>query len=274
VNVEFLKRHPGLTHIISTTSGFDHIDWQLCASRGIQCAYTPDANAVSASEWTWLLVLSSLRKSRLALGAERRDRTLMMGRELSGLTLGLIGLGRIGQRVARMARAFGLEVLAYDPYQADQTFLSANARRSSWDELIPSSDIVSIHTPLTPETKRLFTARNLEGLAEPCLLVNAARGELLPARVALELLHAHPELTLALDVTEPEPLPHDHPLRREPRCLISPHIAATTHEAFAKAGHAAVDLVELILRGHPLPTPVPPIEDWSRSYGEDGFEGG
>ena len=267
VDALFLARTPKLKYVVTSTSGFNHIHLQLCEQRGIRAFYTPDANAQSTAELTWLLILAAARcwlQAQKCIATADWDRKLVTGTQLEGRTIGIYGLGRVGCRVARIAGGFGINVIAHDPYASDENFRSTSAMRASWDEMIPQADILSVHVPLTQETRTKLNPKTLERLPDQCILVNAARGELLPEQTALLLLKAHPGLILALDVMDQEPLSLKSELLAHPRVLLSPHMGAATTQAYAAGAMAAVQTVEALLAGQEPPNALPPKAEWAR----------
>jgi D-3-phosphoglycerate dehydrogenase / 2-oxoglutarate reductase len=267
IDEKFLKFCPELKYIITSTSGFDHIDLEACAAKNIKAFYTPMANADSTAELTMALIINSARKFTTAQTAIKsgdwaRDR--LVGRQLHGLTLGVVGLGRVGSRVSKIAASFGMTVLAYDRYVEDSQFEKSNCTRASWAELVPVVDIISLHVPLTSETRRMINSKTLENLGENVCLVNAARGELIPEKIALDLLREHPTLTFAFDVMDQEPLSVHSPLTTHPRVLLSPHIGASTHEAFRASSFAAVETIAKLISGAEPSDSLPPKAQWAK----------
>lgn len=216
--------------------GIDNVDATAAAERGIAVLHTPDASSDAVAELTVALMLRHLRPvDRLAAEyrAGRFDaaRAAPHGVELAALTVGVVGLGRIGRRVARICRAgFGARVLYNDILDAAALGpLDFAADAVSKAELWEASDIVTLHVPLTPATRGLVDAGVLRALRPTALLVNTARGAVVDTAGLTAALEAGALAGAALDVSEPEPLPADHPLLHDPRCIVTPHIAARTH---------------------------------------------
>lgn len=260
-----LKRARQLQVIITATSGFDHIDLDACAKWGVTVMHTPTANVESAAQLTWALLLNLANRVQLSRpliesGDWRRDQVI--GMELSGRTHGIVGLGRIGSRVARLAQAFGMQVLAFDPYQSESHFEKTGVVRASLEELLRQSDSVSLHVPKTAETENMLTREMLSRIPRPLLLVNTSRGSV--AREA-DLLFAlrHRWLGgLGLDVFLDEPLDPASELLREPQVVLTPHIGANTEDAFIKASQSAAEkLVNFFLDGSTSET-LPPRAPW------------
>ena len=205
--------------------------------------YTPDANSTSAAEFTWGLVITVSRK---ILDAQKNLRTgtwnreLLSGIELSGKTYGIVGLGRIGQKIAGFAKAFGMSVVVFDPYQDDDVFLKLNIERSSYEEVLKQSDILSFHVPLTKETKNMFNRSHFDFINPKLILVNTSRGSVVNEEDLVYGLEHHKISGVGLDVFEKEPLAKESKLFKFPNAVLTQHMGALTDEAFRKASlHAA-----------------------------------
>jgi D-3-phosphoglycerate dehydrogenase len=243
ITPDFLNRFPSLEFIVTATAGFDHINLQATAERSITVSHCPSAHTHSASELTWSLVLACCRKLLRANEAIRKgdwDRNKILGSELYEKTYGVIGLGRIGARVAKIAAAFGMKVMAHDPYQKDEIFESLEIKRSSLEELLRSSDVVSLHVPLTRETKHLMSDEFLDSMNENSILVNTSRGEVVHEHALIRALDEGKIGAAGLDVFEYEPLARDSKLFQFKNLVLTPHIGATTHEAFFRASHESM----------------------------------
>jgi len=272
IDAKLLQLAPELRLIITTTSGFDHIDLKAIQASRVFAAHTPDANATSAAELTWALILACTRKLLDAHhGVLRGDwnRQQYLGSELEGKTLGIIGLGRIGGRVARIGRAFGMRILAFDPYIDDDRLQECHAQRQSLYELLQSSDVISLHVPLTKKTKNLLSTPALEKISDHGILVNTSRGEVIDEPSLLRQLNQAKLAAVGLDVFAREPLPLEAELCKHPRVVLSPHIGATTSEAFLKASVAASQLVLRYLDSGQVENQLPPqAEWWQRDAGD------
>lgn len=265
INLDLIERAPKLKYVISSTSGFDHIDFDHCEEAKIKVAYTPEANAASASELTWALLLNLVRSVNLADRCVRRHEWkehTAKAHNLQGLQLGIIGLGRIGKRVAKLAQAFDMNVVAHDPYIDPAYFKQHNIETLSLIETLLSSDVISLHVPLTPETKHVINHQTLEHINPEAYLINVARGELineteLAIRMEKGLLRG-----AALDVFEKEPLPQDSRLRGLKNVILTPHVGAFTTESFEKASQMAVDELFFMLEGQHSPNQLPLTTPW------------
>ena len=214
--------------------GVDNIDVAAATERGIAVLNAPSGNTVSAAELAFSLMLSLARRIPAADHSMHHgewDKKSFTGSELLGKTLGLIGAGRIGGEVARRARAFGMRVIAYDPYLSPQRAEALEVELTSLAELLAQADVVSIHTPLTEATSGLIADAELAQMKRGALLVNAARGGVVDEAALLRALESGHLGGAALDVFTEEPLPAEHPLRWAPNLVLTPHLGASTHEA-------------------------------------------
>lgn len=255
VDQKLLDRAKKLKLVITTTSGFDHIDLTLTSKKNIKTCYTPEANAISAAELTWGLIVACTRRFNRAFGQMKSGewrREPLTGHELYKKTLGIIGLGRVGRRVARVAQAFDMRVVAYDPFIEEDDFKNAGAVRLGWDEVMKDCDILSLHVPLTRETKSFINESTLENLNEGAVLINTSRGKVMNEQHVLQALRSGRISYLGLDVFEKEPLPKSSALLSEPNVILTPHIGANTSEAFERGSQAAVDKVLAFRDGKPL----------------------
>jgi D-3-phosphoglycerate dehydrogenase len=220
--------------------GVDNVDVEAATRRGIVVLNAPGGNTVSTAEHAFSLLLSVARKIPHADASVRQgnwDRKNLEGVELYNKTLGVIGMGRIGSELGRRAISFGMRVVAYDPY------LSAARARSlqvelldELDDLLASSDFISLHTQLTDETRHLLNAARLKKTRPGVRIVNCARGGLIDENALVEALQNQHVAAAALDVFEQEPLPSDSPLRSAPNLVLTPHLGASTAEAQESVG--------------------------------------
>jgi D-3-phosphoglycerate dehydrogenase / 2-oxoglutarate reductase len=220
--------------------GVDNVDVETATRRGVIVMNTPGGNTISTAEHAFSLLLCVARKIPQAhanLQAGRWDRKQFEGTELYNKTLGIIGMGRIGSELSRRAIAFGMRVLAYDPYLSSSRARSLQVELiEDLDELLPLADFITLHTPLTPETHHLLNAVRLTKTKRGARLINCARGGLIDETALLESLGSGQIAAAALDVFETEPLPNDSPLRRLPNLILTPHLGASTVEAQESVG--------------------------------------
>lgn len=228
-----LDRATRLRAIAQGTSGIDNIDLDAARERRVTVIHLPGINANAVAELVIGFIIALTRtvpsySRHMAGGVWHRD-DCASRHELAFHRLGIIGLGQVGGRLARLARAFEMRVQAYDPYIADNDFDARGAARCpSLDELLRASDIVSLHVPLTAETRRMIGERELAAMPRGSFLINTARGEVLDLDRALSALGENHLGGLALDVFEPEPPTVSFP--DDPRIILTPHIAGCTHE--------------------------------------------
>jgi D-3-phosphoglycerate dehydrogenase len=231
--------------------GVDNVDTEAATHRGIVVLNAPGGNTVSTAEHAFSLLLSVARRIPQADASVREknwDRKNFEGVELYNKTLGVIGLGRIGSELSRRAIAFGMRVLAYDPY------LSATRARSlqvelvdELDDLLASSDFISLHTPLTAETHHIVDLARLQKTKRGVRIINCARGGLVDEAALARALQDRHVAAAALDVFEQEPLPDDSPLRSAPNLVLTPHLGASTAEAQESVGIEIAQSVRAVL---------------------------
>jgi len=238
--------------------GVDNIDVEAATRHGVQVTNVPDYCLDEVADHTLALLLCAARgvvqaASEVREGAWQVPRGGI--RRIQGRRLALVGIGRIGRRVGARARAFGLEVIGFDPYLSPWD-LEGVQRASSLVEAISEADFISLHAPLTPENRHLIDAAAVAAMRRAPVLVNTARGGLVDLEAARRGLEEGRLSALALDVTEVEPLPADHPLRRHPRALITPHMAFYSEEAEHELRQRAAEEVARAVRGEPPRCPV------------------
>lgn len=271
INEKLLKAAPQLQLIITGTSGFDHIDLTATAKWGITVMHTPEAHIESASQLTWALVLgcaNHIQKAHKMVKSGLWDRNPLIGMELATRTYGLVGLGRIGQRVAKIAQAFGMHVIAYDPYQEDEVFSEMKIPRLSYEELLKSSDIISFHVPKTAETFHMLKRSQFEYIQRGIILINTSRGSVINEQDLCEALDQGWVKAVGLDVFEKEPLGRNSKLLQYEQALLTPHIGANTDEAFYKATMATAEkCLRFFIDGTTSDT-LPPKANW---YGATPF---
>jgi len=275
IDKAFLNQAPRLRAVVTATSGFEHMDWKECQQRGITVAHTPDANAASAAELTWTLILALERQLLLAAKNVRSNnwRTgLVRPHGLAGQTLGIIGLGRIGGRVARMGQLFGMRVVAYDPYVEVERFsASGPIERLGLIELLMSSDYLSLHVPLTCETRHLLNHATLKEMTRHARLINTSRGAVVSENDLITALDEGVIAAAACDVIEREPPPKGHRVLNHPKILLTPHIGAYTESAWERSSLEAAEKVIAFSSGGahladtlPLNTPWFDLTEWGR----------
>ena len=247
VTASLMDRAPKLAVVGRAGVGVDNIDVPAATERGVYVVNAPLGNIVAAAEHTIALALSLLRKipeADRSVRAGEWTRSKLMGRELRGKTLGLVGIGRVGSEVARRAAAFEMKIVAFDPFASEAAARAAGAQLVELDELFRRADVISLHTPLTEQTRGMINEATLAKMKPSAILVNASRGEVVDAQALADALTKDVIAGAALDVYASEPLPADSPLRGAPRTVLTPHIAGSTSEAQV---NVAVDVVKQIL---------------------------
>ena len=232
-------------------AGIDNIDVEAATQRGIVVLNTPGANTISATEHTFGLLLALVRhipRADALLRGGRWERKSLLGTELRGKTLGVVGLGRIGREIARRAQAFDMAVLGYDPYVPAAVAESLGITMLPLDDLVARADVVTLHLPLTGEVEHLFDAARLARMQRGAFLINCARGGLVDEAALHAALTSGHLAGAALDVFEQEPTT-DSPLFGLPNVVVTPHIAASSVEAQENVGLAAVESTLAALRG-------------------------
>ena len=245
VTAEVLRGAPSLKLVVRVGTGLDNIDVEVARERQVRVANTPAANAVSVAELVFGLLIALERQLVVAAAELRRavwDKARYMGRELAGQRLGIVGFGRIGRAVATRARAFDMPVGWCDPLVSQTPAGFEWARRSSLEELLPACDVLTLHVPLTADTRGVIGVAELELMKPSAIVINCARGGVVDEAALLAALREGRLRGAALDVFETEP-PGAHPLLQLPNVMATPHLGATTLEAQSRAATEAVEIV-------------------------------
>lgn len=265
IDSAYLDQAPKLKLIITSTSGYDHVDLEETQKRKITVTHTPDANAQSTAELTWLLILATARQIQLAqkmLSTQAWDRKSLNGVELSGKTLGIVGLGRVGSRVAKIAKAFDMKVLAYDPYKDDTEFTELGVGRVGYTELLRLSHLVTYHVPYTTETHRMLNRNLFDEMLDGMIVINTCRGDVVNEHDLLHGLEIGKISRMGLDVFAKEPLDPKSPLLHHPKVVCTPHIGATTENAFEASSLQAAQKCIDYLEGKTLTDILPYDKPW------------
>ena len=251
VTADILKAGVKLRVVGRAGVGVDNVDVETATRRGIVVLNAPGGNTISTAEHAFSLLLSVARKIPHAdanVRSKKWDKKNFEGVELYNKTLGVIGMGRIGSELSRRAIAFGMRVMAYDPY------LSATRARSlqvelvdELDEVLKNADFISLHTPLTPETRHILDSARLAKTKRGVRIINCARGGLIDETALVEALQDGQVGGAALDVFEIEPLPTDSPLRSAPNIVLTPHLGASTAEAQESVGIEIAQSIRAVL---------------------------
>jgi D-3-phosphoglycerate dehydrogenase len=238
--------------------GYDNIDIEAASRAGILVTYVPDYCLGEVADHTLALLLAAARNVVSAVESVRAGewRVPQSGvHALQGRRLALVGVGRIGRMVAERALAFGLRVLAYDPFIEDWD-LPQVERASSLHAAVADADFISLHAPLTPENRHLIDAGTIALMRRRPILINTSRGGLVDLEAVLGALYDGRLAAVALDVVEPEPLPPAHPLRVHPRAIVTPHMSFYSAESQAELQRRAAEEVARALSGKPPRCPV------------------
>ncbi len=258
VRRELIGRGTNLKVIARAAVGVGDIDVEHATEKGILVLNTPGKNTNSAAELTFGLLLAVMRKVTQANEGMRQgqwDRHRFTGRELLGKTIGVIGLGNVGHRMARFCNGFEMRVLAYDPYIADEVFERNRAEKVDLDTLIRESDVITVHTPKNRETTGMIGAAEIEQMKPGVVLLNAARGGIIEEQALLAALRSGHVAGAGIDTWSVEP-PADNPFRDLPQVVMSPHIGASTAEAQRRVAESIAAQVPRALRGGVVDYPV------------------
>ena len=254
ITADVIEKMPPSVKVISRYGvGVDRVDLDAARRRGIIVTNTPGANSTAVCELAFSLMLCAARNipqlhHAVSDGLWPRSE----GMELCGKTLGIVGLGAIGKRLAVRAKAFEMDVAAYDPY-FDETFAAQyGVRRQSLDEIFAQSDVISLHVPLTDATRHMVDRERIETMKPGAIVINTARGGLIDEAAAAEAVKSGKLGGLGLDAFEEEPLKQS-PLVGLPRVIFTPHTGAHTAEAVAKMGMMSVQNAIAVLKGEPCP---------------------
>lgn len=249
-----MDRAPGLRVIARTGIGYDSVDIGAATDRGIAVTNTPDGPTISTAEHAVMLILMAAKRvvpSVAALEAGSADNyyARQEGIELAGKTIGLIGLGRIARRVAAIAGAIGMRVVAFDPYIDPASAPVGVELAGTLDDLLPVADVVSVHIPLTDASRGVFDARRFAAMKRGAVFVNTARGGIVDQAALVAALDDGHLYGAGLDVTDPEPLPVGHPLLDRDDVVVTPHIASATADGKLRSLESAFEQALAVLHG-------------------------
>lgn len=255
---------PGLKVVSNYAVGYDNIDVPACARRGVAVGNTPGVLTDTTADLAWALLMAAARRLPESDRYVRAGNwktwgpLLLLGPDVHGATIGIVGFGRIGQAVARRAHGFGMRILYHDLAALPASVTEPlGATYAPLEDVLAQSDFVSLHVNLSAETRHLINARTLAAMKPTAVLVNTSRGPVVDQIALADALRDGTIWAAALDVTDPEPIPMDDPLVGLDNCLIVPHIASASRATRGKmAAMAAANLVAGV-RGEPLPTQVP-----------------
>jgi lactate dehydrogenase-like 2-hydroxyacid dehydrogenase len=266
VDDEFLDAAgPGLRVVSNYAVGFDNIDVAACARRGVRVGNTPGVLTETTADLAFALMMAAARRlpegSRFVRDGNWKtwDPLLLLGPDVHGSTIGIVGFGRIGQAVARRAHGFGMEILYHDLESLPSSVTEPlGAAYLPLEQLQPRSDFVTLHVNLSPVTRHLINDETLAQMKPTAVLVNTSRGPVVDQAALAAALRDGVIWAAALDVTDPEPIPMSDPLVGLDNCLIVPHIASASRATRGKMAEMAAENLLAGVRGEPLPTEVLP----------------
>jgi lactate dehydrogenase-like 2-hydroxyacid dehydrogenase len=264
IDQPLLDAAPRLRVVSNMAVGFDNVDVGACTRRGIPVGNTPGILTDATADLTMALLLSSARILPQASRDAREGlwRTWSpvgwLGADLRGATLGIVGMGKIGKAVTERSKGFGLRIIYTDDKRLPDVEENFGAQYRHLDDLLGESDFVSLHCPLTAQTRGLMDAEKLHKMKRTAILINTSRGPVVVTDALVRALEDGWIAGAGLDVTDPEPLPPDHPLYKLPNCLIAPHIGSATHGARRRMAEMACENLLAGLAGEKLPHCVNP----------------
>jgi glyoxylate reductase len=262
IDKQLIDRAQNLKVISQVAVGVDNIDLQAAAARNIPVGHTPDLLTNATADLAFALILAAARRLGEAIDYAREGHwqtwglTTLLGEEVYGATLGIIGMGRIGQAVAQRAHGFDMRILYHNPDPLPTVARELGAQFTPLPELLQQADIISLHIPLTTETANMIGAEQFSLMQSHAILVNTARGGVVDTPALVHALKTGQIAYAALDVTDPEPLPPSHELYALSNVIILPHIGSATRHARSAMSLLAVDNLIAGLQGNPLPKAV------------------
>lgn len=263
VDAALLDASPNLKVVSNYAVGYNNIDVEACTARGIPVGNTPGVLTDTTADFAFTLLTAAARRVvegvDYVIGGKWKTwgPKLLLGQDIHGSTLGIVGFGRIGQAVAKRASGFDMRVIYYDPYVKEAP-VGIDAESVDLEMLLSTSDFVSVHVPLTEATHHLLSTEELAQMKSTAILVNTARGPVVDPDALLHALKEGQLAAAALDVTEPEPISSDHPLLALPNCIVTPHIASASVATRGKMATIAADNLLAGLQGERLPHCVNP----------------
>lgn len=271
VDSALLEALPNLRAVSNMAVGYDNIDVHACTARGVVVCTTPDVLTETTADFTWALIFAVARRVCEAAADVRAGRWRTweplgyLGLDIAGKTLGIVGFGRIGQAVARRARGFSMRVLYTDrerrPAEVEE---AVQATFVPLDDLLRESDVVTLHVPLTPATRGLIGAPQLALMKRTSILINTARGAVVDTQALVRALEERRLWGAGLDVTDPEPIPPEHPLLRCPNAVVTPHIASASEHTRSRMAELAAENLVAALRGERPPKSLNWDQLWTK----------
>jgi glyoxylate reductase len=264
VDEALLARAPRLRVVGNMAVGYDNIDVDAATRRGVLISNTPDVLTETTADFAFALLMAAARRMVEADAFARAGKwktwgpLLLAGQDIHHATLGLVGLGRIGSAVARRAKGFDMTVLYYDPIRRPDLEATLGIEYRTMNEVLRSSDFISVHVPLTPETRHLIGAEQFRMMKRTAVFINAARGPIVDQAALAEALRAHTIYAAGIDVFEQEPVSPDDPLLTLENAVIAPHIASASIPTRTRMATLAAENIAAVLQGRRPPTPVNP----------------
>ncbi len=259
VTAEVIEKAAKLKIIGRAGVGVDNIDIPAATAKGIIVINSPGGNTIAATEHTMAMMLSMARNIPIANETTQKgewNRKKYVGVELKGKTLGVIGMGRIGSGVAKRALAFDMDVIAYDPYINEERAHDLGVTVGTLDDVVSKADFITVHMPLTPDTKNMISMEQMKKMKQGVRLVNCARGGIINEEDLAQAVKDGIVAGAAIDVFTSEPLPADHPLLGVPGIVVTPHLGASTVEAQIGVSIDVAEGVKAALHGEPVATAV------------------
>ncbi|MDQ7027842.1 MAG: D-glycerate dehydrogenase [Anaerolineae bacterium] len=257
IDREALDAAPKLRIISNYAVGYDNVDIEAASERDIPVGNTPGVLTETTADQAFMLLLAAARRLPESIKYVKEGQwqtwfpLQMLGQEVSGATLGIIGLGRIGYAMTKRAKGFGMKFL-YHGGSTIEYVERSGAKKVDLETLLTQSDFISIHAPLNDDTRGMIGAEELKLMKNTAILINTARGGVIQTDALLHALKNNIIASAALDVTDPEPLPSDHPLLALDNCIVVPHLGSATHQTRERMGEIAAENLLLGLRGEHL----------------------
>lgn len=263
IDAELLDAAGPALKVVSTMSvGFDHIDVQACTERGVAVGNTPGVLTETTADLTLALLLATARRLPEGMAAVREGTwgawqpEWLVGRDLFGATVGIVGMGRIGQAVARRLVGFGCRILYTGTGEKENLDPALGAAYRTFENLLAESDFVTLHCPYTAQTHHLINRSTLARMKPSAILINTTRGGVVDQEALWDALSTGEIAAAGLDVTTPEPLPPDHPLLGLPNCVVLPHLGSASIATRSRMAFMAADNLIAGVTGVPLPNQV------------------
>jgi glyoxylate reductase len=262
IDTQLLDAAPALAVISTMAVGVDNIDLDACLERGVAVGHTPGVLTDSTADMAWALLMASSRRLGEAIDFvrsgswEQWEPEGLFGHDVSGTTLGILGMGRIGTAVARRAAAFDMEIVYWSRSDASVAERDLGAQRVTFEALLERSDHIVVCLPLSDETRGLLGPSAFARMKSSANLVNIARGPIVDTDALVQALIVGQIRCAALDVTDPEPLPPDHALLTIPNCIVVPHLGSATERTRVAMADLAADNLLAGLSGDPMPARI------------------